>query len=305
MKLTDDLKSPWMIHLKGALFLILGLMAAAFVWLEIPTLRTLGLLCVTIWAFCRFYYYLFYVLERYLGNQRSSGIFDALKHLVNGRNSPAPESSTPPTPSMKLTHKTWISLVFLTFAGVVLCYGIKPKMDRLKAEARAEHLLRNGYQIHQALFAYASSHDQVFPSVGPDGADFKWSNDAFRTLFVGGQLSDESLFFAEGTPWCVGNKSDGVIGNSATHYADAVARGENFWAYVTGQAADRDDSTHPLIMDGYTAERLAGKADRRTKMDKDLQLIIRMNGSAKISPDNSEVALKKSLGEANVLPPQP
>jgi hypothetical protein len=80
MKLTDDLKSPWLIHAKGALFLILGLMAAAFIWLENPTLRTVGLLAVTIWAFCRFYYYLFYVLERYLGQGRFSGVMDAIKH---------------------------------------------------------------------------------------------------------------------------------------------------------------------------------------------------------------------------------
>ena len=81
MKLTDDLKSPWLIHAKGVLFLLLGFMAAAFIWLENPTLRTVGLLAITIWAFCRFYYYLFYVLERYLGSQRVSGIGDALKAL--------------------------------------------------------------------------------------------------------------------------------------------------------------------------------------------------------------------------------
>ncbi len=79
MKLTDDIKSPWLIHAKGALFLILGLMAGAFIWLEHPTLRTAGLLAVTIWAFCRFYYYLFYVLERYLGQGRFSGVADAIK----------------------------------------------------------------------------------------------------------------------------------------------------------------------------------------------------------------------------------
>jgi len=33
--------------------------------------------------FCRFYYYLFYVPERYLGRERRfSGVFDALRYLL-------------------------------------------------------------------------------------------------------------------------------------------------------------------------------------------------------------------------------
>lgn len=84
MKLTDDLKSPWMIHLKGALFVFLALLCAGLLFLESPTLRTAGLIVLLIWASCRFYYYLFYVLDRYLGrDRRFSGIGDALKFLLS------------------------------------------------------------------------------------------------------------------------------------------------------------------------------------------------------------------------------
>lgn len=86
MKLNRDLDTPWLIHFKGALFLVAGLAAAALVLIESPTLRTAALLAITIWAFCRFYYYLFYVLERYLGReQRFAGVVDALKFLLNRR----------------------------------------------------------------------------------------------------------------------------------------------------------------------------------------------------------------------------
>jgi hypothetical protein len=85
MKLFQDIQSPWLLHAKGCLFLVLGLMAAAFLWLETPTLRTLGLLVITIWAFCRFYYFLFYVLEKYLGQERAAGLVDALKLLWKKR----------------------------------------------------------------------------------------------------------------------------------------------------------------------------------------------------------------------------
>jgi len=83
MKLTDDLKSPHLIHAKGWLFLLLGLLAAAGLLLESPHLRTALLLAIVVWSFCRFYYYLFYVLERYLGKATPyAGLLDALRFIL-------------------------------------------------------------------------------------------------------------------------------------------------------------------------------------------------------------------------------
>jgi len=83
MKLTGDLKSPWLIHAKGFLFLVIGLAAAVLLLVQMPTLRTAILLGTAVWAFCRFYYYLFYVLERYLGREEPfAGVFDAVQFLV-------------------------------------------------------------------------------------------------------------------------------------------------------------------------------------------------------------------------------
>jgi len=47
-------------------FLLLGLLSAVLVFLERPTLRVAGALVVAVWSFCRFYYFAFYVLERYV-----------------------------------------------------------------------------------------------------------------------------------------------------------------------------------------------------------------------------------------------
>ena len=55
MKLTDDLKSPRLIHAHGFLFLLLGLVGAFGILMESPHLRTVVLLGVTLWAFCLFY----------------------------------------------------------------------------------------------------------------------------------------------------------------------------------------------------------------------------------------------------------
>lgn len=84
MNVFNDIKSKGLLHAKGLLFLFLGLATAGLLFLESQSLRTLVLLVVTIWSFCRFYYYLFYVLENYAGrNQKYAGLFDALRYVFN------------------------------------------------------------------------------------------------------------------------------------------------------------------------------------------------------------------------------
>lgn len=84
MKLSRDLTSPRAIHAKGLLFIVLGLLSATLLLVQLPTLKTAALLGVTVWAFCRFYYYLFYVLDCYLGREkRFAGVFDALRFLLS------------------------------------------------------------------------------------------------------------------------------------------------------------------------------------------------------------------------------
>ncbi len=86
MKLTADIKNPRVLHFKGLVFGLLGLMASSLILLESPEWRTAGLLAIAIWAFCRFYYFLFYVLEHYAGRGRPyAGLWDALGHLMKRR----------------------------------------------------------------------------------------------------------------------------------------------------------------------------------------------------------------------------
>jgi hypothetical protein len=83
MRLNRDIQSKRLLHLKGFLFLLLGLLAAGTLLFESQNFRTLLLLLITIWAFCRFYYYLFYVLEKYIGrDQKYAGVLDALKFAL-------------------------------------------------------------------------------------------------------------------------------------------------------------------------------------------------------------------------------
>ena len=86
MKLGDDLKSAKLIYLKGFLFLVTGVLAAAGILLENPTLQTAFLLGIAIWSFCRLYYFMFYVIEKYVDPEyKFAGIYAFLVYLVRKR----------------------------------------------------------------------------------------------------------------------------------------------------------------------------------------------------------------------------
>ena len=80
MRLSDDIKSTRLLKIKGFLFAGLGIVASILLLITSPTVPTAILLAIAIWAFCRFYYFLFYVLENYAGQKRPySGLWDAFR----------------------------------------------------------------------------------------------------------------------------------------------------------------------------------------------------------------------------------
>ena len=77
-----DLTSSSAIKLKGALFAVLAVTSTILLLLDHPTLKTAALLCLTIWSFCRLYYFAFYVIERYVDSSyRFSGLLPFLAYL--------------------------------------------------------------------------------------------------------------------------------------------------------------------------------------------------------------------------------
>ncbi len=67
--------------LKAWLFVVIGLVSAALVILENPTARTALFLALAIWAFCRAYYFAFYVIEQYLDPEfRYAGLWNFVLH---------------------------------------------------------------------------------------------------------------------------------------------------------------------------------------------------------------------------------
>lgn len=78
-----DLNDQRLILLKGFLFLLTGMLSAGFLLVDHPTLKVGFLLAVAVWSFCRFYYFAFYVVERYLDTSyRFRGLISLILYLA-------------------------------------------------------------------------------------------------------------------------------------------------------------------------------------------------------------------------------
>lgn len=81
-----DLKSKAAIVVKGVLLLAIVVGAALLVFLQQPTWQVAVLLALLVWASGRFYYFLFYVLEKYVDpSLRYSGLLALLATLLRSR----------------------------------------------------------------------------------------------------------------------------------------------------------------------------------------------------------------------------
>lgn len=80
-----NLTNPRIIWLKGGLFLGLGSLAAGLLITCYPTIQCGLLLAITVWAFCRAYYFAFYVIEHYVDpNYRFAGLIDFARYALFG-----------------------------------------------------------------------------------------------------------------------------------------------------------------------------------------------------------------------------
>lgn len=81
--MLSDLKSSKVIHLKGWLFLFLGIFSAVLLLVESFNYKVAALLAICIWSFCRFYYYAFYVVEKYVDSgYKFAGLLSFVIYLL-------------------------------------------------------------------------------------------------------------------------------------------------------------------------------------------------------------------------------
>ena len=81
-----DLKNPKVIWVKGLLFLAIGLFASVLFILYAQSVTVVVLYFLGAWAFCRFYYFAFYVIQHYVDpDYRFAGLLSFLKYAITKR----------------------------------------------------------------------------------------------------------------------------------------------------------------------------------------------------------------------------
>lgn len=81
-----DLKSAKWIYLKGGLFLVMLLISFALILTETQKWSTATLLILLIWSSARLYYFMFYVIEKYLDpSYKFSGILSFILYISKSR----------------------------------------------------------------------------------------------------------------------------------------------------------------------------------------------------------------------------
>lgn len=81
-----DLKSKRVLYFKGGLFVALGVLAVAIALVRYPDWQLAALMAIAIWAFCRAYYFAFYVIEHYVdSNFKFSGLGSFVRYCRQRR----------------------------------------------------------------------------------------------------------------------------------------------------------------------------------------------------------------------------
>jgi len=78
-----DIKNKDLIVFKGLMFLLLGILASAILVAFVTRVEVIVLLVISIWSFCRFYYFAFYVIENYVDDEHKfDGLYAAIAYIV-------------------------------------------------------------------------------------------------------------------------------------------------------------------------------------------------------------------------------
>jgi hypothetical protein len=84
-----DIKSPHVLWIKFALFLLLGTLTFGIAVFLFPSWQLAALMAIAIWAFCRAYYFAFYVIERYIDpSYRFAGLGSLVRYALRNRKGP-------------------------------------------------------------------------------------------------------------------------------------------------------------------------------------------------------------------------
>ena len=83
---VGDIQNTKILWLKGGLLLLIGIASGILLLLEAPSLKVAMLLALAVWAFCRAYYFAFYVIEHYADpSYRFAGLMSFIGYALRRR----------------------------------------------------------------------------------------------------------------------------------------------------------------------------------------------------------------------------
>jgi hypothetical protein len=83
---VTDIQNTRLLWTKGVLFLLIGVVSGGLLLWEAPSLKVAFLLALAVWAFCRAYYFAFYVIEHYADpGYRFAGLISFVRYACRGR----------------------------------------------------------------------------------------------------------------------------------------------------------------------------------------------------------------------------
>jgi len=136
-------------------------------------------------------------------------------------------------------------LVVISIIAVLASVAI-PAFTGAQMTAQINAASQNARGIFLGLSTYAVDQSGTYPVAENN------SNEAFRQLMPN-YIDNEKPFYVGASAWhqaAKGGKPDEDIGN-APEYQQALERGENHWAYISG-LNNTSTSSIPIIADGFT-----------------------------------------------------
>jgi len=87
MNNSGDITNPKLLWCKAVLFVVIGGLCAGLLWLDLPRWRDAVFFGLAVWAFCRAYYFAFYVIQHYVDPQfKFSGLISFAQYTFGRRN---------------------------------------------------------------------------------------------------------------------------------------------------------------------------------------------------------------------------
>jgi prepilin-type N-terminal cleavage/methylation domain-containing protein len=150
---------------------------------------------------------------------------------------------------VKLRHNrgfTLVELLVVISIIAVLASVAIPAFTGVQMRANMTAAGNSAHGIFLGLMTYAGDNEGGFPVAENS------SNDGYRKL-IPDYIANEKPFYVPGSAWhksAKNGKPDDDIGTKPD-YAQALERGENHWAYISG-LTNTSDANLPIIADGFS-----------------------------------------------------